>query len=58
MIKAILVFLFIWLAVVVGVKLFRAATKKERWSAAKVVAFGFATALITVAIVTLTVVLF
>lgn len=58
MIKAILFFVFVWVVVVAGIKLFRAATKKERWSAIKTGFFGFVTALIAVAVVTLMVVIF
>lgn len=58
MIRAILFFVFVWVAVVAGIKLFRAATKKERWSATKTGGFGFVTALVAVAIVTLMVVIF
>lgn len=58
MIKGIMFFVFVWIVVVAGIKLFRAATKKERWSTAKVGAFGFVTALIAVAFVSLIVVLF
>jgi len=58
MIKAILFFVFVWVTVAIGIKAFRAATNKERWSATKVVVFSLATALIAVAIVILTVVLF
>lgn len=58
MVKGIVFFVSCWVAVVAGIKLFRVATKKERWSAIKTVAFGFVTALIAVAIVTLMVVVF
>ena len=58
MFKGILFFVFVWVIVVAGIKWFRAATNKERWSATKTGAFGFATALIAVAIVTLMVVIF
>lgn len=58
MTKAILFFVLVWAAVVAGIKLFRAATKKERWSATKTGLFGFATALIAVGIVILTVIIF
>ena len=58
MIKALLFFVFVWVLVAIGIKVFRSATNKERWSAIKVVAFSMATAAIAVALVTLTVVIF
>lgn len=58
MIKGILFFVLVWVCVAVGAVLFRAATKKERWSAAKTGVFGFVTALIAVAIVVSMVVIF
>ena len=58
MFKGILFFVFVWVVVIAGINLFRAATKKERWSATKTGVFGFVTALIAVSIVTLMVVIF
>lgn len=58
MFKAIVFFVLVWILVVVGINLFRAATKKERWSAVKVSAFGLVTAIIAVTLVVLIVVIF
>ena len=58
MIKAILFFVFVWVMVAIGIKLFRAATNKERLSAAKVIVFSSVTALIAVILVGLMVVFF
>jgi hypothetical protein len=58
MIKAILFFMFVWVMVAIGIKLFRLATNKERWSAAKVIVFSSVTALITFILVGLIVIFF
>jgi hypothetical protein len=58
MFKAILFFILVWVLVVLGINLFRAATNKERLSAVKVGAFGLVTAIIAVTFVALMVVIF
>jgi hypothetical protein len=58
MIKGIVFFVLLWSLVAAGITLFRDATNKKRWSAVRLAAFGFATAVIAAAIVVSIVVIF
>ena len=58
MIKIVLNFLLVWIAVTVGITAWRTLSNQERWSTVKVLAYGFTTAAISLLILASIVILF